>query len=378
MKKISIAALFFLLMAFSGCCKPSEGKVDLYPDKDGGKTIAEFGGIKLSEKYMKAYVDNLNDYLKARYNTPERKEELMTKIVEGELVAMKAIKDGALDDPILVSQVKNTIARYYSGTKMKTQIEESLKISEDEMKKYYEEKKETFNTPAKVKASHILIKITDSRDKEAARKLAEKVAAEAEKSAKDMGSFAKLVEKYSEDEGSKKRGGDLGYFERTEDGGKMVKEFSDGAFALQNVGDVSKPVESEFGFHIIKLTGKREKVEKSFEDVKNNIESTMKTEKRKTAYEDMIEKYKKELGFKFDKEAALAIEMSTSETAKNASDNFDRNQLQQNKLKKPVISKEQLEQLRKQQEELKKNGGEQKPNSNSNMKLQLGNPVKKQ
>ena len=370
MKKLSVFVLFVLLFVFSGCCNKA-GNADLFPGK-GGKTIAEFGGVKLDEKYIKAYVDNLNDYLKARYNTPERKEELMTKIVEGELVAMKAVKDGALDDPVLLSQIKNTIARFYSGTKMKLQIEESVKVTEDEMKKYYEEKKETFNTPARVKASHILIKFGDSRDKEAARALAEKVAAEAVKSAKDTGSFAKLAEKYSEDDGSKKRGGDIGYFERTEEGGKMVKEFSDGAFALQNVGDISKPVESEFGFHIIKLTGKKDKVEKSFDDVKMNIENTLKTEKRKTAYEDMIETYKKELGFKFDKEAALAIEISTSENAKTASDNFDRNQQAKSRLQKPIINKEQLDQLRKQQEELKKNGGE--PNQ---IKLQLGKPAEK-
>lgn len=373
MKKLSVFVLFVLLLAFSGCCN-SEGNVNLYP-KDGGKTIAEFGGVKLSDKYIKTYVDNLNDYLKARYNTPERKEELMTKITEGELVAMKAIKDGALDDPILLSQIKNTIARYYSGTKLKLQIEENVKVSEDEMKKYYEEKKETFNTPAKVKASHILIKVTESRDKEAARKLAEKVAAEAEKSAKDAGSFAKLVEKYSEDEGSKKRGGDLGYFQRTEEGGTMVKEFSDGAFALQNVGEISKPVESEFGFHVIKLTGKKDKVEKNFEDVKTHIENTLKTEKRKTAYEDILESYKKELGFKFDKDAALAIEISVSENAKNASESFDKSQ-QKGKLQKPVLNREQLEQLRKQQEELRKNGGEQ--NQNQNVKIQLGKPAEKQ
>ncbi|MBO4700094.1 peptidylprolyl isomerase [bacterium] len=372
MKKILVVVLFALSAAFSGCCNDA-GKVELYPN-DGGKTIAEFGGVKLSEKYMKTYVDNLNDYLKARYNTPERKEELMTKITEGELLAMKAIKDGALDDPVLLSQIKNTIARYYSGKNLKTQIEESLKISEDEMKKYYEEKKDTFNTPEKIKASHILIKITESRDKEAARKLAEQVAAEAEKSAKDMGSFAKLAEKYSEDEGSKRRGGDLGYFQRTEEGGSMVKEFSDGAFALKNVGDISKPVESEFGFHVIKLTGKKDKIVKTFEDVKIQIENSLKTEKRKTAYEDLIEQYKKELGFKFDKEAALAIEISTSEKAKDASENFDKEQ-QKSRFQKPILTKEQLEQIRKQQEELKKNGGDQK--QNPNMKLQLGKPAKK-
>ena len=344
MKKMFLmVVLSTIFMCISCSCEKSENV--LYPN-DGGKTLAEFGGVKISDKYMKTYIDSLNDYLKARYNTPERKEELVTRIVEGELVARKAIMDGALDDPILLSQIKNTIARYYSGTKLKLKVEESLKVSEDEMKKYYEEKKETFNTPAKVKASHILIKIDEKKDKEAAKKLAEKVAEEAKKAAKDMGSFAKLAEKYSEDPGSKKRGGDLGYFERTEDGGKMVKEFSDGAFALKEVGDISDPVESEFGFHIIKLTGKKEKIEKTFDDVKNSIENTLKTEKRKNGFEDIVNQFKKEMGYKFNKDVADSIEISISQQAKDASENFDKNQRANRLQNSPILSKEQLEQLK--------------------------------
>ena len=63
MKKLLVVVLAALLATFSGCCNDS-GKVELYPN-EGGKTIAEFGGVKLSEKYLKNYVDNLNDYLKA-------------------------------------------------------------------------------------------------------------------------------------------------------------------------------------------------------------------------------------------------------------------------------------------------------------------------
>lgn len=340
-KTLLLIVLSTIFMCVSCSCGNSANV--LYPN-DGGKTIAEFGGVKISDKYMKTYIDSLNDYLKARYNTPERKEELVTKIIEGELIARKAVMDGALDDPILLSQIKNTIARYYSGTKLKVQIEESLKVSEDEMKKYYEEKKDSFNTPEKVKASHILIKAGESRDKEAAKKLAAQVAEEARKSAKDMGSFAKLAEKYSEDPGSKKRGGDLGYFERTEEGGKMVKEFSDGAFALKEIGDISDPVESEFGFHVIKLTGRKEKVEKTFEDVKNSVENTLKTEKRKTSFEDTISRFKQEMGYKFDKDAAMAIEISVSQQAKDASENYDKNQERTAKRVQnpPILSPDQL------------------------------------
>ena len=107
-----------------------------------------------------------------------------------------------------------------------------------------------------------------------------------------------------------------------------------------------------------------------------NVENTLKAEKRKTSYQDIIESYKKELGFKFDKESALAIEISTSESAKNASESFDKNQQMKSKLQKPMLNKEQLEQLRKQQEELRKNGEEQQPNQN--VKIQLNKPAEKQ
>ena len=283
MKKMLLLVVLSTIFVCVSCSCDKSADV-LFPN-DGGKTIAEFGGVKLSDKYIKNYVDHLNDYLKSRYNTPER-----------------------------------------------------------------------------VKASHILIKTNENRDKEAAKKLAEQVAAEARKSAKDMGSFAKLAEKYSEDEGSKKRGGDLGYFERTEEGGKMVKEFSDGAFALKEVGDISDPVESEFGFHVIKLTGRKERVEKTFEDVKNSVENTLKTEKRKTGFEDAVEKIKKELGYKFDKDAAMALEFSVSEKAKDASEAFDKNQqVRAKQLQKPILTKEQIEMFKKKQQE----------KNDSNIKIQL-------
>ena len=73
----------------------------------------------------------------------------------------------------------------------------------------------------------------------------------------------------------------------------------------------------------------------------------------------MIEKYKKELGYKFDKEAALSIEITTSEKAQEASQNYDKNQQQKGKLQKPLITKDQLEQIKKHQIELKKKDGEQ-------------------
>jgi peptidyl-prolyl cis-trans isomerase C len=352
MKKVVIFLASVVLISVSSCQMGSgNAGASLFPE-DNGKVIAEFDGVKITDKYLNTYLEQLNPYLKSRYNTPEKKEELFTKIVEGELLARYAINQGALDDPALLSKIKSTIARYYSGTKMKVEIEESLNINEEAMKKYYEENSETYNQPEKVKASHILIKVDENRSKEEARKIAQKVLKEAKNLDKDPRSFNMLVTKYSDDEGSKRRGGDLGYFERTEDGGKMVQGFSDAAFALKEVGDFSDVVETENGFHIIKLTGKRDKVTRSFDDVKKNIEQTLAGEGRKKAYEDSIEKMKNELGYKFYAERAAEIDLGVTDEVQGASDKFDKSQ----KAKpSPQISKEKIEEMiKKQSENLKK------------------------
>jgi peptidyl-prolyl cis-trans isomerase C len=321
MKKTLLIFAVILISVVSCNVKQNTGS-ELFP-QDDGKVIAEFDGIKITDKYLASYLKDLNPYLKSRYNTPEKKEELITKIVEGELIARKAIKDGALKDKALISKIKSTIARYYSGTKMKTDIEHNLKVTDDEMKKYFEENKDKYNQPEKIKASHILIKAEgDNKDK--ARKTAENVLKEVKAKAKDPRSFGKLVKKYSEDKGSKRRGGDLGYFARTEEGGKMVKPFSDAAFALKTVGDISEIVESQFGFHIIKLTGKRDKVVKAFDDVKKSIEQTLKSEKRKDGFQNRIDTIKKELGFKLDKEAAQAIDLGIPEEVNQSAKTFDK------------------------------------------------------
>ncbi|MCL4403565.1 MAG: peptidyl-prolyl cis-trans isomerase [Candidatus Marsarchaeota archaeon] len=89
--------------------------------------------------------------------------------------------------------------------------------------------------PTKIRCSHILVE-----KQSLANEILEKI--------RNGGSFAALAEEYSMD-GSRKRGGDLGFFGR----GEMVKEFENAAFAL-NVGDVSSPVKTQFGYHIIKRT----------------------------------------------------------------------------------------------------------------------------
>jgi len=114
-----------------------------------------------------------------------------------------------------------------------------IKVTDKDLQNYFDKNKNQF---IQVKASHILLK-----DEATANKVEAQI--------KHGVDFAKLAEKYSTDTGSKSKGGDLGWFGK----GVMLKSFEDTAFAM-NVGDISKPVKSTAGWHIIKLTGKKDKL----------------------------------------------------------------------------------------------------------------------
>lgn len=137
-------------------------------------------------------------------------------------------------------------------------------VSDEDARKFYDESPQNFQHPEQVQASHILIKVDQNAD-EATRKAAKTKCEDLLKKVKAGGDFAALAKENS-DCPSKEKGGDLGMFEK----GKMVKPFEDAAFAMK-VGDVSDIVETQFGYHIIKLTNKQEARTDSFADVKPKI-----------------------------------------------------------------------------------------------------------
>ncbi|WP_415033407.1 SurA N-terminal domain-containing protein [Azonexus sp.] len=141
-------------------------------------------------------------------------------------------------------------------------------VSDEEIKAWYEGHKERYQQPEERRASHILIGL-EKLGKDKARAKAEEVLQEV--NAKP-GAFAELAKKHSDDPGSAAQGGDLGFFAR----GMMVKPFEDATFSLQE-GAISGLVESDFGFHIIKLTGSHAAREKPLAEVRSEIENELKT-----------------------------------------------------------------------------------------------------
>nr|WP_269438112.1 peptidylprolyl isomerase [Phosphitispora fastidiosa] len=155
-------------------------------------------------------------------------------------------------------------------------LEPRVKITEDELKTYFEENKAQFAQQKQVKASHILVE-TEEKANDIKKKLAE---------GQD---FAQLAKENSTDAQNKDKGGDLGFF----GSGDMVKEFEEAAFALK-VGEVSAPVKTEFGYHIIKVSEVKAAQDASYEQSKSQIRETLFGEKAQAEYSVLMQELQKE------------------------------------------------------------------------------------
>jgi peptidyl-prolyl cis-trans isomerase D len=157
-----------------------------------------------------------------------------------------------------------------------------VKVSDEEIKAWYDGHKDRYQQPEERRASHILI-ATEGKDKAQARAKAEQVLKEVQKT---PAAFAELAKKNSDDPGSAGQGGDLGFFGR----GMMVKPFDDAVFALKE-GETSGIVESDFGFHIIRLTGVRAAREKPLAEVRGEIEKELKTAAAGRKFAEAVEAF---------------------------------------------------------------------------------------
>jgi peptidyl-prolyl cis-trans isomerase D len=138
-------------------------------------------------------------------------------------------------------------------------------VPQADIQRYYNDNIQTFQTPEQVRASHILLN-TGGKDEAAVRKQAEEILAQV----KAGSDFAALARKYSEDPGTKDKGGDLDFFPR----GQMVPEFEKIAFSLPP-GQISDLVKSQFGIHIIKVVEKRPAVTRSLEEARAQIQQML-------------------------------------------------------------------------------------------------------
>lgn len=168
----------------------------------------------------------------------------------------------------------------------RAKLAEQVSVSNDEIKEWYAAHPERYQQPEERRASHILVALdakAPDKDVKAAEAKAAEVLAEVKKA---PGDFGRLAQQYSQDPGSAARGGDLDWFGR----GAMVKAFEDAVFSMKE-GQVSDVVRSDFGLHIIKLTGIHPERSRSLSEVSGEITAELKAQKAAKEYAELAESF---------------------------------------------------------------------------------------
>ncbi len=251
MRKWILAAACAALLAVPAAAQQANGNKKAAPK--GDTVVVRVNGYNITANEVKLAMEEIAAQLvdvppKMRYPL------IIEYLIERHLLAQKALKDGLQN-----SEEYKRRVRYYQYKALRDAYffdKIAPKVTEAEIRKVYEEEAKKVKPVERVRARHILV---------SSKEEAEKVLKELKAGAK----FEDLARKYSKD-GSKEFGGDLGYFTYEE----MVPEFSKAVFALK-VGEVSEPVKTDYGWHIIKLEDRKKVGMAPYETVKEGIRTVL-------------------------------------------------------------------------------------------------------
>jgi peptidyl-prolyl cis-trans isomerase C len=194
-------------------------------------------------------------------------EVLVRNLVSIMVVSDVAKKKGLEKDPTVRKQIEIMKNEYLARMYVQKEVLGKINLTEKDYEAYYNEHKKEFENPEMVRARHILVAVKPNateEEKKAALKKAEEILDKAKKGE----DFAKLASEYSDDPGSKAKGGDLGFFTQ----GSMVGKFEQTAFTLKP-GEISPVVETEFGYHIIKVEERKAAEQQPYETVKEQVKA---------------------------------------------------------------------------------------------------------
>ena len=243
---------------------------------DKNKLLAEVNDKKIYTQDVYNFMANIQGG--DRFQNEDGIKVLTDEMVNQEILLADAYKNNLDMDEEFETElklVKDNMLKNYAMHK----IFEQVVATEEDLKKYYEDNKEMLSPSTNYTASHILVE-----DENKANDIYEEI--------QNGLDFSEAAKKYSLDP-SGSNGGSLGKFPK----GVMVKEFQDGLEKLQP-GQISKPVKSQFGFHIIKLDDVEKNLPKDFEEVRDTVYQTYLMAKRQEKYLEKLAKISKEVEVK--------------------------------------------------------------------------------
>jgi len=295
-------ALAAVLVA-AGCQKAKEGgpqsAAPTTTNAADGEVVATYGGKTLTRGELMKQFESLNPRQRTFLATPDRKRQFVENTIMNNLLFEEGRKAGYDRDADVQRQVEDLKKRLVVQQVMR-QYQTPPTISDEQVRKYYDENPALYST-TQIKASHILVK-----DEDTAKQILAEVRAHPEK-------FADLAKEKSTDTSSAQKGGDLGMFGP----GRMVPEFERVAFSLKP-GEISDVVKTQYGFHAIMVTERKEGEPKPFDQVKEQIRATLRNKGLQDQVTGHFDTLKKQSGLTVNDDVLAGINPAEGVSAADA------------------------------------------------------------
>jgi peptidyl-prolyl cis-trans isomerase C len=280
LKVTTIVACLFVLMVTSSDCYGA-AKVEKK------NVVAKWGTSVITKQELDMRLNNLPPEAKPQFQTGDQKKKLLENLIYTQIIADEA-RSQKLDKKASVAMtIKDVTNTILMQEYLKMKVESAKALSDSDIETFYKAHKAEYMTPSQVKVQHIFLRLDPEAKPEDVAAVTAK-ASEISKEIKAGGEFEKLVDKYSEDLGSKSKGGDLGFFNE----GQMVPEFSKAAFALKK-GEISEPVKTEYGMHIIKVNDIVPEKQMELKEAAPAIRTKLEDESRKQIVQNELDRLKK-------------------------------------------------------------------------------------
>lgn len=242
------------------------------------KVLAVVQGKEITEQVVLKFLNDLGPQIAMQFQSPEGMKRVVDELVNQEIIYLDAQEKGLDKEEEYIKELdrlKEGLMKQFAVNKLLKDIN----VTDDEVEEYYNDNKDRFKKPESIMASHILVE-----DEEKANEIVKEI--------KGGMSFEDAALKHSTCP-SKEQGGNLGEFGR----GQMVPEFDQAAFAME-VGPISEPVKTQFGYHIIKVNNKNEGSTSSFEEVKDQLTQQLLGVKQQEFYLEKTNELKKKYDVK--------------------------------------------------------------------------------
>ena len=269
-------------------------------DVDPALVIATVGGVPITRDEFEQAASRKTP-ADGKTLSDAEKQEVLDGLVKEKILYLEALENGLDKDPKVQKVMVNTLLREEVYAKVR-----NSDFSDEELRAYYDANKSDFVVPEKVQVKRVLIRVTEDRPDEAARAEAERIRKEI---LADPKNFKELATQFS-DGPYKRRGGDLGFISR--DGKPGVdQEIVDKAFEL-DVDQVSEVFKTDDGYNVIYVANRRDKVERTFQQMKGSVLRKLKNERLQEMYDQYVEGLRQGVSVEVDEAKLSSITVESS------------------------------------------------------------------